>query len=97
MEVLERLVSEASSGQLEYANSQLTNLPEEEQVWLPSEPMKNKEGPKALLTNPASLGSRLWEWKQGIDGIWKKSPMPARELAEELEAMSLESFLGQLH
>jgi len=97
VQLLERLVREAGPGELEDANQRLRlNLPEEEQTWLPPDGLADPRGPAALLQNPASLGSRLAEWKQAIAEAVGAKPMPPEEANELAEQLSLEAFLSPL-
>lgn len=97
-DLLARLVREASPAEIEDANRRLReNLPEEEQTWLPPDLLDDPATPRALFNNPASLGSRLHEWKETVEeamsGNLELIPQPeARPMAEEL---SLESYLSR--
>ncbi len=96
VELLKRLVQEASEGEIENANRMLADLPDEDQLGLPLDPMSDPRGPRALLTNPASEGSRLHEWKTDIEEALKDKPMSPEEAKDLVKEMSLESFLSPL-
>lgn len=96
-ELLSRLVKEASPSEVEEANRQLRlNLPEEEQLWLPADLLADPSCPQKLLLNPASLGSRLHEFKQEVRQAVGSKPMPPEEAFQVAEGLSLESFLSPL-
>ncbi len=97
VELLKRLVAEANPGEIEEANRSLVNnLNEDQLLWLPPEMLKAPQGPRSLLLNPAPYGSRLWEWKDGIEEAMAQPQMPQEEARELAKSLCLETFLSPL-
>jgi hypothetical protein len=97
-DLLIRLAKEANEEEIENANGMMQNLPDEEQLWLPTEPWgKPEKTAHGLMFNPASEGSNLHDWKWTLRDLLEEplQPMEAKELAEELEGLSLESCLSR--
>lgn len=95
--LLQRLVAEASPDEVEDANRRLNaNLQEEELLNLPPGLLKKPRTPNILLVQPAALGYRLADWKEGLAEAVNLPPMPEQEAREEAENLSLESFLGRI-
>jgi len=97
--MLARLVREADPDEVEEANRRIReSLTEEEQVWLPPGLLDDPKTPRALMRNPASLGSSLHSWKQTIrEALTSELELMTQEEAKPMaEEISLESFLSRL-
>lgn len=95
--LLQRLVAEAGPDEVEEANRRLEqNLQEEELLNLPPGLLNKPRTPNILLVQPAVLGCKLADWKEGLEEAVNLPPMPEQEAREEAENLSLESFLGRI-
>jgi hypothetical protein len=95
--LLQRLVAEARPDEVEDANRRLNdNLQDEELLNLPLGGFKNRRTANILLVQPAALGYKLADWKEGLAEAVNLPPMPEKEAREEAECLTLESFLGRV-
>ena len=95
--LLSRLVAEASDREVAEANRRLEDdLPSEESLWLPTEGFRDPTTPRALMFNPASLGSRLALWKQRWAAARRMPFLPDPVARKVVEQEHLLSYLDNL-
>lgn len=96
-DLLERLVQEATPGQIEAMNDRLRDsMPKEEYIGLPSGLLDNPQTPAALMFNPESDGHLNHQWKSEIEDLLTSDQMEQEAANKEADQLTLESFLGRL-
>ncbi len=98
VDLLNRLVSEASQQEVEEANRRLDrDLPQELLSFLPTALLTNPQTPKLLLLdNPVSYGTPLHQWLEGFNRVLRSPLLPQAEARQVALDLSLEAYLNRL-
>lgn len=95
--MLDKLVAEATEGEIEDANNRLKDhLALEAQLGLPGKLLKDPWFPTRLFLNPMVEGSPLHEWKVGAEDVLNSPQMPLEEAKALLAEEDLSTFLDRL-
>ena len=96
LQLLRRLIEGANDKEIRGANTRLENNLTVDQLNSLPGGLAHPLTPQALIFNPAPVDSRLYEWREEIEERLALPPMGPEDLREEVEGLSLESFLSRL-